>query len=483
MSSFAYSLPRQDYLTYLRIDLVGFIERSFRELNPNTNFMYHPYIDLMASKLEACRRGKIKRLIINLPPRALKSHAVSVAFVAWLLGQSPSAQIICASYGQDLADKHARDTRTVMQSQMYREIFPATRLSTDRMAVNDFMTTLKGNRMATSVGGVLTGRGADFIILDDVMKPDEALSETRRKTSNEWYTNSLLSRLNSKENGVIIIVMQRLHQDDLVGHVLESGEQWEVLSLPAIAQEDVTYEIDRPFGPFTWKRLAGESLHPERDSVKTFESIRREIGSYNFESQYQQSPLPVEGGYIKRDWIQYYDQAELPERFTITVQSWDTASKSGELNDFTVCTTWGYREGKYYLLDVVRLRLNFPDLKREFKRCHDKYRPRKVLIEEKSSGIALIQEVKGQGITGIEAIKAPPGNDKVMRLVAQTAKFEARLVLIPRDTSWTEEYVRELTGFPGTRFDDQVDSTTQALEFLGQRAHSNGLWARLGQAS
>src|SRR5438105_5969496 len=174
----------------------------------------------MAAELERCRTGETKRLIINLPPRSLKSHSISIAFCAWLLGHNPSAQIICASYAQELAAKHAIDCRALMASDFYREIFP-TRLSPDKRAASDFLTTARGSRVATSVGGVLTGRGADFIIIDDPLQPDKALSDARRKSVNDWYDHTLSSRLNDKRTGCIILVMQRLHQDDLVGHVLE----------------------------------------------------------------------------------------------------------------------------------------------------------------------------------------------------------------------------------------------------------------------
>jgi hypothetical protein len=219
---------------FLRHDLVTFIHRAFAELNPQTRFQPAPYIQLLAARLEDCRAGKIRRLIVNLPPRSLKSHCASIAFVAWLLGHNPTIEIIAASYGQDLADKLVRDTRTLMESDWYRALFP-TRLSA-RRAVNDFATTAGGTRMATSVGGVLTGRGADVIIIDDPQKPDEALSEAGRRAVNDWYDNTLLSRLNNKSTGCIIIVMQRLHQDDLVGHVL-SQDDWTIVSFPAIAEE------------------------------------------------------------------------------------------------------------------------------------------------------------------------------------------------------------------------------------------------------
>lgn len=230
-----------EYRALLRHHLLSFIVRSFYELNPEGSLVLAPYIELIAAKLEACRLGKIKRLIISVPPRSLKSIMASVAFPAYVLGHDPAKKIICASYGQDLADKFARDTRTLMNSPLYRATF-RTRLP-NRQAVNDIVTPEHGGRMATSVGGVLTGRGADFIILDDLLKPDEALSETRRAAVNEWYSNSLVSRLDDKASGCIIIIMQRLHQDDLVGHVLSLGGDWEVVSLPAIAEVDESLVI------------------------------------------------------------------------------------------------------------------------------------------------------------------------------------------------------------------------------------------------
>src|ERR1700727_1485264 len=224
----------------------------------------------MASPPEDCPSGKIRRLIINLPPRSLKSHCSSIAFIAWLLGHNPAIQIIAASYGQDLADKLARDTRTLMEADWYRALFP-TRLSA-RKAVNDVTTTAGGTRMATSVGGVLTGRGADVIVIDDPLKPDQALSEVGRKAVNEWFDNTLLSRLNNKETGIIIIVMQRLHQDDLVGHVLEQAD-WDVISFPAIAEQDERYTVPTPCGPFRFERKKGEVLDRSRESLETLMAI------------------------------------------------------------------------------------------------------------------------------------------------------------------------------------------------------------------
>jgi predicted phage terminase large subunit-like protein len=467
-----------EYQALLRLDLATFVERSFYELNPQATFSASPHIELLATKLSACRQGKLRRLIVCLPPRMLKSIAVSVAFPAWLLGHDPTKQVICASYGQDLSDKHARDSRKLMMSDFYRGLFPRTLLSPEKQSVNDFLTTMQGFRMSTSIGGVLTGRGADIIILDDPLKPEDALSETKRNAANEWFDSTLLSRLNSKETGIIIIVMQRVHQDDLVGHVLNCGN-WEVLSLPAIASEDTEHLIESPLGRHWFRRKAGEALQPERESLETLSYIRQSLGSYNFSAQYQQDPIPVGGAIIKTEWLRFYDPEELPTGFRLTLQSWDTANKGGELNDFSVCTTWLAYFDKYYLIDVFRKRLDFPSLKRAVKDQASKHHADKILIEDKASGTQLIQDLRSEGVCGVEGYDPGPGIDKQMRLYAVSAEFESGRVRIPRSAAWKDEYIREITSFPGTKVDDQVDSTTQALEHLKTKVRSILQWSKL----
>ena len=210
-------LPRE-YEAVLRSDLGYFAERCFYQLNPQAAFLTNWHIEVIAAKLTELREGKIRRLIINLPPRHLKSLLASIAFPAWCLGHDPSAQILCVSYAQDLADKLARDCRSIMMSRWYQRIF-RTRLAPHRHAVQEFITTREGYRLATSTGGVLTGRGANLILIDDPSKPEEALSDARRNATNDWFLNTLYSRLNDKCDGAIVIIMQRLHEDDLVGHV------------------------------------------------------------------------------------------------------------------------------------------------------------------------------------------------------------------------------------------------------------------------
>jgi predicted phage terminase large subunit-like protein len=479
--SVAATISYAEFLAVLRNDFTSFIDRSFGELNAQTVFQCGKYIELLAATLDRCRTGKTKRLIINLPPRTLKSHAASVAFPAWLLGHDPTIQIICASYGQDLADKHGRDCRTLMDSSFYRGLFPGTILSDVKQSVNDFMTTQQGFRMATSVGGVLTGRGADVIILDDILKPEDALSDTKRKAANDWYSSTLLSRLNSKEHGVIILVMQRLHQDDLAGAVLDR-EPWEVLALPAIAIDDESYPYEDLFGERVFRRARGEALHPERDSVETLLKVRESIGEYNFQSQYQQNPLSREGGLVKRAWLRFY-QPKPREVWDYVLQSWDTACKVGDSNDYSVCTTWGLKGSDFYLIDVFRQRVTYPELKRRAVELFKKFHPWKVVIEDQASGTALIQEIQSEGVYCIEAYKPAPGSDKLMRFAAQSIKFETGRVFLPEQAQWLDEYLREITGFPGSKYDDQVDSTSQALEALHSMAGSSSFWSAVSRYS
>ncbi len=275
----------------------------------------------------------------------------------------------------------------------------------------------------------------------------------------------MLSRLDSKRTGCIIIVMQRLHQEDLVGHVLETDD-WEVLSFPAIAEEEESVVYRTPYGVKRFNRSAGEALHPEREGLPELEAMRRRIGLYNFASQYQQRPIPVSGNMIKRDWLRFYSPGEAPRAGVRIVQSWDTASKTSELNDYSVCTTWAIDGPNFYLLDVLRRRMNYPDLKRALISHANLYSAEQVLIEDKSSGIQLIQELQYELASGIVAYKPPPGSDKTMRLHACSDRFENGRVLLPRSAPWLDDYLIELLGFPGSRHDDQVDSTTQALDYL-----------------
>src|SRR5438067_5600453 len=406
--------PRE-FDAILRSDLGYFAERCFAELNPQATFLPSWHIEVIAAKLAAVREGKIRRLIINLPPRHLKSLMASIAFPAWCLGHDPSAQILSVSYAQDLADKLARDCRSIMMSPWYRRIFP-TRLAPHRQAVQEFITTRQGYRLATSTGGVLTGRGADIILIDDPLKPEEALSDAQRKAANDWYDHTLYSRLNDKRHGAIVIIMQRLHEDDLVGHVVQQ-ELWRQISFAAIAEVDELHEWTVMDQPKSYHRPRGEALHPEREPLDTLQQLRRSLGEYSFAGQYQQAPAPAGGGLVKTEWFRRYALNEKPEHFDRIIQSWDTANKASELSDYSVCTTWGVKGKDVFLLHVLRKQLEYPDLKRAVQDQQQLYSANVVLIEDRASGTQLIQELKAEKFYFVVPYK--PSGDKVMRMHSQ----------------------------------------------------------------
>ena len=345
-----------------------------------------------------------------------------------------------------------------MESTWYRGLFPRTRIDPRKNTEGEFETTARGYRLGTSVGGTLTGRGGNLIIIDDPLKPAEAMSETKRTAANEWFDTTLSSRLDSKTDGVIALIMQRLHVDDLVGHVLEKGPPWTHLNLPAIA--DSPQQIALGNGR-TYRREVDEVLHPEREPIDVLEELKASMGSQGFSAQYQQEPVPAGGALIKRDWFRSY--ARTPERRPgdRIVQSWDTASKASKTNDFSVCTTWLIRDADYYLLDVLRARLEYPELRRRILAHAEVHGATAVLIEDASSGAALIQDLKHEG--KLRPIAIRPEGDKIVRLEAQSAVIEAGHVLLPETAPWLGDFQLEILAFPHDRYDDQVDSLSQFL--------------------
>src|SRR4051794_1903656 len=278
-------LEQEAFNAIIRSDPYAFLHRCFLMLNPGTPFMRNWHIAAILYRLEQIRNGEINRLIINLPPRYLKSIICSVAFPAFMLGHDPSYRIICLSYGADLSTKHAADFRAIVQSSWYRGAFPKLKVS--RTADSDVFTTKRGYRRTTSVGGALTGLGGNLFIIDDSQKPVDAQSQPLRDSVNAWFSNTLMSRLDNKQSGAIVVVMQRLHLNDLTGYLTENSDGWTVLNLAAIAEEDE----DVPIGDQqTHHREAGEALHPERDSLAAWEKVRKENGSEVFAAQYQQNP-------------------------------------------------------------------------------------------------------------------------------------------------------------------------------------------------
>ena len=442
----------------LRSDLRAFLMKAFTTLAPGQTFINSWHIDALAWQLERVRRGEIRRLIINMPPRSLKSIAASVAFPAFVLGHDPSRRIICVSYSGDLAKKHSNDFRALLEARWYRSAFANAKIGTGKNSETEIELTARGFRLATSVGGTLTGRGGDIIIIDDPLKPDDALSETRRTAANQWFTNTLLSRLDDKRTGAIIIVMQRVHVDDLTGFVQAQSDDWEVLNLPAIADHD---EAVPTWGGKVYHRATGEVLSPEREPLAILNALKLQIGSDAFSAQYQQMPAPPGGAMIKRHWIKRYSELPPKSEQLLTLQSWDMANKGGPENDWSVCTTWVVaRQKRWYLVDVWRGRVDYPALKAAVVAQAEKWRARRVLVEDAGAGISLVQELKAK-VSGLVAIR--PEGDKITRMAVASSKFEAGQVFLPQQARWLPDLEAELFAFPGSRHDDQCDSISQAL--------------------
>jgi hypothetical protein len=284
------------------------------------------------------------------------------------------------SYSGDLAKKHSNDFRAVIEAPWYRSAFPATRIGRFKDSETEIEFTARGFRLATSVGGTLTGRGGDIVAIDDPLKPDDALSETKRSAVNSWFTNTLLSRLDDKRTGAIVVVMQRVHIDDLTGFLIGQSNEWDILSLPAIADAN---EVIPVWGG-TYYRKSGEALSPVREPIDVLNALKLQLGSDAFHAQYQQMPVPPGGAMIKRHWVRRYSTPPQRQGVLQIIQSWDTAMKGGPANDYSVCTTWAQtRDYRMYLLNVWRGRVDYPTLKETVLALNEEWRPSTILIPRK----------------------------------------------------------------------------------------------------
>src|SRR5262249_55898678 len=382
----------------LRTDFHSFVQAAFPVVSGGKHLQLNWHLEAMAYALTNVTNGNTRRLIITVPPRSLKSICASVALPAFALGHDPSRKIICVSYSDALARKHANDCRALMHSPLFRALFPATRISPRKDTETEIMTTARGSRLATSVGGTLTGRGENLVIIDDPLKPQEAQSESARESVKQWFANTLLSRLDHKIDGSIVVVMQRLHPDDLVGHLLEQGG-YKHLNLPVVAEEECVIDL----GPNRrHRRSRGDLLHPERESRAALRQPKAEMGTMEFAAQYQQAPIPAAGNLIKWSWFNFYDSPPTPGRKDKIIVSWDTAQSSRELADYSVCVVLLVRGETIYILDIVRERLEYPALRRAVLQQHHRWQgvvpDCTLVIESKGSGLSLIQDLKRENI-------------------------------------------------------------------------------------
>jgi predicted phage terminase large subunit-like protein len=446
--------PQRILRAVLATDFRAFVEYVFGLVRPATPFKPNWHIDAMAHKVSQVATGDVKRLIITVPPRHLKSIIASVALPAWYLGHNPSERVVCVSYSSDLAKTHANDFRRVVTDLLYQAVFPKMRLS--RETDGEIHTTMRGRRYATSIQGTLTGRGGNLFIIDDPLKPGDALSQVSRERVIEWYRSTLVTRPDDKQAARIMVVMQRIHVDDLVGYLLDNKAGFEVLNLPAVAQSTTTYNLG---GGRTHVRENGDLLHPDHETVEVLRNIKKSMGSMLYSAQYQQAPEPAGGKIIKRKMLRYYSTVEIQPTDRI-VLSWDIALSEREAADYSACVVLLNRGDLYYVLEVIRGRFPFDRLKDKIIEVKEKYgKAASLIIEEGGISHGLIQSLREKHINIVDY---KPKGTKEERLISQIDLFVGGSILLPKDAPWLEAFVSELLSFPG-RHDDQVDALTQGL--------------------
>jgi len=432
-----------------QIDFMSFVETMW------PNFIHGAHHALMAAKFEDIANGKSKRLIINMPPRHTKSEFASYLLPAWYLGKYPNKKIIQCSNTAELAVGFGRKVRNLVDGERYGKVFPNVALRSDSKAAGRWSTNANGEYFAIGVGGTVTGKGADLLIIDDPHSEQEAAMAANDPSVfdkvYEWYTSGPRQRL--QPGGSIVVVMTRWSKRDLTGKICQAmidrdGDEWEIISLPAIKRNE------KPLWPEFW-------------SYDELNKLRIELPLSKWQAQYQQDPTSEEGALIKREWWQEWEP-ERPPQCNFIIQSWDTAFTKSERSDYSACTTWGvfYKDENEFdpnliLLDALKERLEFPQLKERAFQMYKEWEPDACIVEAKASGEPLIFEMRRMGIP-VQEYTPTRGNDKISRVNAVSDLFASGKVWAPRKR-WAEEVIEELAAFPNSDHDDLVDSTTQAL--------------------
>jgi predicted phage terminase large subunit-like protein len=441
-------------------------ETSIKREKAQTDFMSYVYEmwpgfvngrhhKVMAKMFRDIAEGKIKRLIVNMPPRHTKSEFASYLLPAWFLGKFPNKKIIQCSNTAELATGFGRKVRNLVGSEQYAKVFPNVSLRQDSKAAGRWSTNHNGEYFAIGVGGTVTGKGADLLIIDDPHSEQEARLAANSPeifdSVYEWYTSGPRQRL--QPGGSIVIVMTRWSKKDLTGRILQSalerdGEKWELIEFPAILP-------------------SGNPLWPEFWSYDELSALRDELPPAKWNAQYQQSPTSEEGALIKRDWWKIWDKEDPPSCDYI-LQSWDTAFSKSERADYSAVTTWGVfyhnenpEDANIILLDAMKKRMEFPELKETALRFYNEWEPDSFIVEAKASGAPLIYELRAMGIP-VQEFTPTRGNDKIVRVNAISDLFASGKVWAP-PKRWAEEVIEELAAFPNSDHDDFVDSTSQAL--------------------
>ena len=449
----------------MRRSLKAFIKNCWPTIEPGREFYDNWHIDAISEHLQAVINGDIKRLVINIPPRHMKSISVSVALPAWTWTVQPQKRFLFASYASSLSIRDSVKCRRLIDSPWYQDHFGEMfKLTSDQNQKQRFDNDKTGQRIATSVDGALTGEGGDVIVIDDPHNVREAESQTVREGVLEWWDQAMQSRLNDPKTGAFIIITQRVHDKDLTGHILGNDleGEWDHLCLPA------RYEIGHPTPTksslgFTDPRTKeGDLLWPQRIDEKTLGSLEKSLGSYGAAEQLQQRPMPKGGGILRAEWWVPWENSKLPE-IDFVIQSWDTAFSTKERTSYSARTTWGVfkkaGQTNAIAVDMWYDRVAYPDLRRIAQEAYEMYDPDVVLIEKKASGQSLLQDLR---VAGVPVLEYLPDRDKEARAHAASALLEDGRIWYPYDRRWAKNLIDICAAFPAGENDDIVDTCTQA---------------------
>ena len=452
-------------------DLPGFVKEAWRILHPGRPLIWSWHYDYLCELLVLVKRRVVRRLIINVPPRTLKSTLVTIIYLVWVWLTDPGHHFLTASYSMDLSVEHSIRRRNLLQSAWLQGLWgDKFQLSGGFNQVGHFMNNRGGQMIATSVGATAMGRGCDTAILDDPVSADQVLSDSQRMSTNNWIGTTLLNRLNDPRTGAVILLGQRLHQQDPTGFLLEQERGvWTHACIPLVAEEDTDFVF--PISGRVVQRKNGDILMPERFSPAVVEQYRSR--RMVFAGQYQQRPAPLDGNLIKCSDVRYYGidpkagqpDERLPENFDLKLISVDCAFKDLANSDYTVILVVGVKRRKRFTLEVVNKHLDVAAIEAEIRRLRDKHRPiNVVLVEDKANGPAVVQRLKTE-IPGV--LEVNPKGGKLARMVAAAPEWQAGDWYVSRNAPWTEPFVDQLTMFPADRHDDMVDAMTQAACWLG----------------
>lgn len=461
-----------------RKQLVAFMRWAWKILEPANAYVHGWHIDAIADHLHAVSNFEIENLIINVPPRHTKSLEVSVCWPTWVWLNNPARRFIFASYVQSLSDRDALKMRTLIESPEFQAFFkPDWKMTDDQNQKRRFNNTKTGYRFSTSVGGSLTGEGGDFLVCDDPQNVIDIPSMPYREETNYWWTEAMSTRANNPNKVGRVIIMQRLHDEDLCGKIFKAAEKgglkYETLILPA------EYEANRKIISYTKlgfkdpRTKDGELLWPQRFTQKAIDDLKVSIGESSH-AQLQQDPKAASGGLFKREWWKRYDTS--PSDILEIVQFWDTAQKPGLTNDFSVCATWARTQKSYVLLDIFREKMDAPTLEAMVVAQYNLWHPTAIVIEDKSSGSSVIQYLVRN--TTLPVLPFNPGqSDKEVRATAATPTVQAGKCLLPNTkilaqdgkTDNVEAFINEHERFPKAGNDDTVDTTSMAMEYFGRQ--------------